>query len=95
MHGKHAQAFNETSQEADAGHIHLTQVTDLDPTLMTELNRRIGDSEWIAVAANRVSVRGEKIADISSLGHTAPMSQGAWLLAILLKMRVNTLFCIK
>ena len=81
VHSKHAQAFNEALQKAGAEHIRLIQVTDLDPTLMMELNRRIEDGEWIAIAADRVPVRGEKTADIHFLGHTAPMPQGAWLLA--------------
>ena len=95
VHSKHAQAFNEALQKAGAEHIRLIQVTDLDTTLMMELNRRIEDGEWIAIAADRVPVRGEKTADINFLGHTAPMPQGAWLLASLLKTQVNTLFCIK
>lgn len=95
VHSKHAQAFNEALQKAGAEHIRLIQVTDLDTTLMMELNRRIEDGEWIAIAADRVPVRGEKTADINFLGHTAPMPQGAWLLASLLKTQVNTLFCVK
>ena len=95
VHSKHAQAFNEALQKAGADHIRLIQVTDLDTTLMMELNRRIEDGEWIAIAADRVPVRGEKTADINFLGHTAPMPQGAWLLAALLKTQVNTLFCVK
>ena len=95
VHSKHAQAFNEALQKAGADHIRLIQVTDLDTTLMMELNSRIEDGEWIAIAADRVPVRGEKTADINFLGHTAPMPQGAWLLASLLKTQVNTLFCVK
>lgn len=95
VHSKHAQAFNEALQRAGAEHIRLIQVTDLDAALMMELNRRIEAGEWLAVAADRVPVRGEKTADIDFLGHTAPMPQGAWLLAALLKTQVNTLFCVK
>ena len=95
VHSKHAQAFNEALQKAGADHIRLIQVTDLDTTLMMELNSRIENGEWIAIAADRVPVRGEKTADINFLGHTAPMPQGAWLLAALLKTQVNTLFCVK
>ena len=95
VHSKHAQAFNEALQKAGADHIRLIQVTDLDTTLMMELNHRIENGEWIAIAADRVPVRSEKTADINFLGHTAPMPQGAWLLAALLKTQVNTLFCVK
>ncbi len=65
VHSKHAQAFNEALQKAGADHIRLIQVTDLDTTLMMELNRRIEDGEWIAIAADRVPVRGEKTTDIN------------------------------
>ena len=77
VHSKHAQVFNEALQKAGADHIRLIQVTDLDTTLMMELNSRIENGEWIAIAADRVPVRGEKTADINFLGHTAPMPQGA------------------
>ena len=63
---------------------------------MMELNHRIENGEWIAIAADRVPVRGEKTADINFLGHTAPMPQGAWLIGFAFK---NTgkqrLFCVK
>jgi len=95
VHSKHAQAFNEALQKAGAEHIRLIQVTDLDSTLMMELNRRIEDGEWIAIAADRVPVRGEKTVAVRFLGHAAPVPQGAWLLAALLKTQVNMLFCMK
>ena len=46
VHSKHAQAFNEALQKAGADHIRLIQVTDLDTTLMMELNSRIENGEW-------------------------------------------------
>ena len=52
---------------------------------MMELNRRIEDGEWIAIAADRVACPRRETADINFLGHTAPMPQGAWLLASLFK----------
>ncbi|STZ75708.1 LpxL/LpxP family acyltransferase [Bergeriella denitrificans] len=95
VHSRHAQAFNEALQKAGADRIQLIQVTDLDAALMMELNRRIDAGEWIAVAADRVPVRGEKTVAVDFLGSPAQMPQGAWLLAGLLKTRVHTLFCIK
>lgn len=60
-----------------------------------ELHQRIDAGEWLAIAADRVPVRGEKTVVVSFLGEKANMPQGAWLLAGLLKTRVHTLFCVK
>ena len=95
VHSQHAQAFNEALHKAGAARIQLIQVTDLDATLMLELNRRIDAGEWLAIAADRVPVRGEKTVAVDFLGHKAQLPQGAWLLAALLKTQIHTLFCIK
>ena len=95
VHSQHAQAFNEALHKAGAARIQLIQVTDLDAALMLELNRRIDAGEWLAIAADRVPVRGEKTIAVQFLGHPAQLPQGAWLLAALLKTQIHTLFCIK
>ncbi|WP_416192501.1 glycosyl transferase family 2 [Neisseria sp. CCUG12390] len=95
VHSRHAQAFNEALEKAGADRIQLIQVSDLDATLMMELSKRVDAGEWIAIAADRTPVRGEKTVAVDFLGETAEMPQGAWLLAGLLKTRVHTLFCIK
>ena len=95
VHSHHAKAFNQALEKAGADRIQLIQVTDLDASLMMELHQRIDAGEWLAIAADRVPVRGEKTVEVSFLGEKAEMPQGAWLLAGLLKTRVHTLFCIK
>ena len=95
VHSRHAQAFNEALEKAGADRIQLIQVMDLDAALMMELHQRIDAGEWLAIAADRVPVRGEKTVAVSFLGEKANMPQGAWLLAGLLKTRVHTLFCVK
>ena len=95
VHSRHAQAFNEALEKAGADRIQLIQVMDLDAALMMELHQRIDAGEWLAIAADRVPVRGEKTVVVSFLGEKANMPQGAWLLAGLLKTRVHTLFCVK
>ncbi|MDO5069981.1 MAG: glycosyl transferase family 2 [Neisseria zoodegmatis] len=95
VHSRHAQAFNEALTKAGADEIQLIQVTDLDAAVMMELHKRMDAGEWIAIAADRVPVRGEKTVAVDFLGAQADMPQGAWLLAGLLKTRVNTLFCVK
>lgn len=95
VHSRHAQAFNEALEKAGADRIQLIQVSDLDAALMLELSQRVEAGEWIAIAADRTPVRGEKTVAVDFLGESADMPQGAWLLAGLLKTRVHTLFCIK
>lgn len=95
VHSRHAEAFNEALIKAGADRIQLIQVADLDAALMMDLNARIEAGEWLAVAADRVPVRGEKTVAVEFLGAQTRLPQGAWLLAGLLKTRVNTLFCIK
>lgn len=95
VHSRHAQAFNEALIKAGADRIQLIQVSDLDAALMMELNARIEAGEWLAIAADRVPVRGEKTVEVDFLGAKAQLPQGAWLLAGLLKTQVHTLFCIQ
>lgn len=94
VHSLHAEAFNEALMKAGADRIQLIQVSDLDAALMMQLNARIEAGEWLAIAADRVPVRGEKTVTVDFLGAPAELPQGAWLLAGLLKTQVHTLFCI-
>lgn len=95
MHSRHAEAFNEALGRAGADRIQIIQVMDLDAALMLELNRRLDAGEWLAIAADRVPVRGDKTVAVSFLGAPAALPQGPWLLASLLKTQVNTLLCVK
>lgn len=95
VHSKHAEAFNKALVDAGADELPLIQVEDLNAQKMLELAERIERGEWIAIAADRVPVRGDKTAQVAFLGEMAPFPQGAWLLASLLKAPINTVFCIK
>lgn len=95
VHNKHAEAFNQALVKAGASELEVLQVEDLDTPTMLGLVSRIERGEWIAIAADRIPVRGEKTAAVSFLGQPAQFPQGAWLLASLLKTPLNTLFCIK
>lgn len=95
IHSAHAVKFNQALADAGACRIRLIQVTSLDAKLMMELNERVQRGEWLAIAADRVPVRGEKTVAVPFLQQMARWPQGPWLLAGLLKVPVNTLFCIK
>ena len=62
---------------------------------MLELSQRLERGEWIAIAADRVPIRGDKTQSVNFLGHSAEFPQGAWLLASILKAPLNTIFCLK
>ena len=95
VHHKHAEAYNRALKKAGADDIRMIQVSELDAAVMLELQNRINRGEWLAIAADRLPVRGEKTVRISFLGDEARIAQGPWLLAGLLQARINTLFCRK
>lgn len=93
VHSRHAEKFNRALARAGAHDIRLIQVSELDLPLMMSLQARVEAGEWLAIAADRVPVRGEKTVDVQFLGHRAPLPQGPWLLAGLLGMPSNLMFC--
>ncbi|ARU64128.1 glycosyl transferase family 2 [Histophilus somni] len=95
VHNRHAAAFNKTLGDAGADELPLIQVEDLNVQKMLELAEKIDRGEWIAIAADRIPVRGDKTEPVNFLGSPAEFPQGAWLLASLLKVPLNTIFCIK
>lgn len=92
VHSKNAEAFNEALVKAGADELSLIQVEDLDTTKMLELSQKIEQGEWIAIAADRIPLRGDKTQAVEFLGKNAEFPQGAWLLASILKCSINTLF---
>ncbi|OZI23795.1 glycosyl transferase [Bordetella genomosp. 9] len=95
VHTRHAESFNQLLAQAGATRLRLIQVTELDPAIMLQLNERVERGEWLAIAGDRVPVRGGRVVDADFLGAPAAFPQGPWLLAALLKCPVNLLFCTK
>lgn len=95
VHSHNAEAFNKALVEAGANELPLIQVSELDAQKMLEIHQRIDRGEWIAIAADRIPVRGEKTKKIDFLGKPADFPRGPWLLASLLKTPINTVFCLK
>lgn len=95
VHSQHAQAFNQALKNAGANDINLIQVNDLDAAKMLELANRLDAGEWLAIAADRIPIRGEKTVAVQFLGKTTQLPQGVWLLAYLLRAKTNTLFVLK
>lgn len=95
VHSRNAEAFNKALEQAGADPLPLIQVEALDAQKMLQLHDCIARGEWIAIAADRVPLRGDKTAAVDFLGDKAYFPQGAWLLASLLKAPLNTIFSLK
>jgi predicted LPLAT superfamily acyltransferase len=95
VHSKHAEQFNRLLDEVGANGLRLFQVTELDAGVMLELHQRIERGEWLAIAGDRVPVRGGRVTAVDFLGERALLPQGPWLLAGLLRCPANVLFCVK
>lgn len=92
VHSKHAVHFNRLLDEAGGG-LRMIQVSELDAAVMLDLAQRLDRGEWLAIAGDRVPLRGDRTAPVQFLGATALLPQGPWLLAGLLGCPVNLLFC--
>ncbi|OOF70731.1 glycosyl transferase family 2 [Rodentibacter caecimuris] len=95
VHSKHAEVFNQALVDVGAGELPVIQVDTLDAQKMFELSKRLEQGEWIAIAADRIPVRGDKAQTVKFLGKHAQFPEGAWLLATLLKAPINTIFSLK
>lgn len=92
VHNKHAVHFNQLLSEAGGG-LRMIQVSELDAPVMLDLAQRLDRGEWLAIAGDRVPLQGDRTTPVQFLGASAPLPQGPWLLAGLLRCPVNVLFC--
>ncbi|HBO37525.1 MAG TPA: glycosyl transferase family 2 [Pasteurellaceae bacterium] len=95
IHSWQTEEFNKALEQAGADKLALIQVENLNINVMLDLQQRIENGEWIAIAADRTPIRGSKTQKVMFLGDQAEFPQGAWLLAALLKAPLNTVFCLK
>lgn len=95
VHHRHAKIFNQILTSTGVNQLPFIQVDSLDAQKMFEIHQRIERGEWLAIAADRTPIRGEKTLPVSFLGENAEFPQGAWLLASILKVPINTVFCLK
>ena len=95
VHSRNALRFHRMMESAGASTLNMIEVSDLDADTMLELSRRIDRGEWLAIAADRIPVRGNRTLPVQFLGAAACFPQGPWLLAGLLRCPINTLSCIR
>jgi predicted LPLAT superfamily acyltransferase len=97
VHTKHTEKFNSLlNKYADSGKLHLIQVTSVNAATAMLLQDKIEAGEMVIIAADRTPVAGQgRTAQANFLGQPASFPQGPFVLALLLKCPVYTLFCIK
>jgi len=97
VHTRHAEKFNSVlNQYAESGRLNLIQVTEVNAATAMMLQDKIEAGELVIIAADRTPVSGQsRVAKAPFLGADALFPQGPFILALLLKCPVFTLFCLK
>ena len=95
VHTEHAQQFNRVLARLNPqATVRLMQVTEFDSATAMQLAERVGTGEFIAIAADRVPVRGDRTCRAHFLGAPADFPAGPWLIASLLRCPVWALSCL-
>ncbi len=85
VHTKHAESFNRILARLNPRRgVELIEVSELDMGLTLKLAERVAAGEFIAIAGDRVPVRGSKTVRIPFLGSDADFPVGPYLIAGLL-----------
>ena len=97
VYTKHAEKFNSLMKKVNSSAcIEMMQVTEISPATAMILSERVDAGEFIVIAGDRTPVTGHgRVSRVNFLGDIAPMPQGAFILAGLLKCPVYIMFCLK
>lgn len=94
VHTAHAERFNRVLARLNpGGHVRLLQVTALGPELALDLAKRVAAGEFLAIAADRIPLQGDRLVRAPFLGREAPFPAGPYLVASLLQCPVFVLTC--
>ncbi|MFV0276876.1 MAG: hypothetical protein ACK5HY_06795 [Parahaliea sp.] len=95
VHTRHADKFNRLLRELDVdSEVELVEVSELSPATAIRLAGCVARGEFIAILADRVPVASRgRICQVDFLGSPAPLPEGPFILASLLKCPVYTVFC--
>ncbi|MDA3079364.1 hypothetical protein PF026_06605 [Campylobacter sp. CS_NA3] len=87
--------FNEFMDKISGGKINVFWVDELNIETMLNLGNLLDNGEHIAIMADRVPIKSEKVASAKFLGKTANFSIGAYLIAGILKAEIYSFWCYK
>jgi predicted LPLAT superfamily acyltransferase len=96
VHTAHAERFNRLLMRLNPNsRVRLLQVRDFSTATVLMLAERVAAGEFIAIAGDRVPLRGDRVVDVDFLGHPAPLPIGPWLLAALLHCPAYVIACVR
>lgn len=94
VHTAHAERFNRLIRRLDAGSkVELLQVGELGPADAVKLAERVARGEFIAIAGDRVPLRGGRSVRADFLGRPASFPIGAYVLGAALRCPVFAMAC--
>lgn len=95
VHTAHAERFNRMMRQLDeTTRVELLQVTDLGPADAVKLAERVARGEFVAIAGDRVPLRGGRSVSAPFLGHEARFPIGAYVLGAALRCPVFVMACL-
>lgn len=96
VHTRHAQRFQAILRRLNPGNrIELLQVTDVSAATAVELERRVREGGFVAIAGDRVPVDGARVVRVPFLGAPAAFPIGAYVLANLIGCPLLFLGCVR
>lgn len=97
VYTKNAEKFNTLMRKVNgSARIEMLQVTEMSPATAMIMAERVDAGEYVVIAGDRTPVTGQdRVSKVDFLGRKAPLPQGAFILAGLLKCPVYLMFCIK
>ena len=96
-HTEHARKLNDLiSRFRQEATIEVVEVKDINPGTVVDLKRKLAKGEWVIIAADRISVEGNRrVSEIDFLGKPALFNQGPILLAAMFKCPVYLMVCMR
>jgi predicted LPLAT superfamily acyltransferase len=96
VHTRHAERFQAILRRLNPGsRIELLQVTDVGAATAVDLERRVREGGFVAIAGDRVPVDGSRVARVPFLGTPAAFPVGAYILANLIGCPLLFLGCVR
>jgi predicted LPLAT superfamily acyltransferase len=96
-HTRHAEKFNRMLEKyTSKSNVKMMQVTELDAALAMQLSEKVGDGEFVAIAADRTPVNNPRATIACNFfGELADFPKGPYVLASVLSVPILLLICIK
>jgi predicted LPLAT superfamily acyltransferase len=97
VHTRHSETFNRLMRDVSpAARMALIQVTEFGPDTAIMLRERVARGEFVVIVGDRTPPgRSARVSWVLFLGSPAPVPQGPFHLAVMLRCPVLLIFCLK